>query len=478
MRFGVGSTVVLREVLQGRIRSARPLRVVEDGDERFVGYLVPRSTVAWPRLADAAQSQTPDQGWRLPAETWQGPGSLFVVPADAGFAAVLFFDPADRRPLGWKVDFFRPLSRHRGGFDTLDQAFDLLVELDGRWRRKDLDDLAQLRRLGLLAGDEADAFDAARAQVERWLTPSEQPDGHPGGPFGEGWTDWRPDASWPPLPLPDGWDDLSPAGRPAEPPPEPPRMVTGGGWRSATGIRLLDGDGAVWFDLDLAGATLLTGHATPSIVEAQHRQLALGWHTSADHPAIDALLERLQAVLPTGWAVTLGDGGLPGDDGARRDPGQVADLDAALAAHGWPFDVAAACASSSSGRGRFGSVLFGGLPAAVGVGPIGPASAAGRAAVGHAPPSALGVIGALGAVTALEVLRLASADAVTATTEQAERLRRAHGLTGDGIELAAPAGWRAPGVVVPLNGRGLLALGVDTDDLRELDDRLAHWMLP
>ena len=111
-RYEPGTVVVLRELLDGRVRSARPLQVVEDGQDGLAAYLVPRSEVAWPRLLDGAQSQTPDQGWLLRREEWQGPGCLFVLPPGEAYAAVLFFDRDDARPLSWKVDFLRPPLRH------------------------------------------------------------------------------------------------------------------------------------------------------------------------------------------------------------------------------------------------------------------------------------------------------------------------------------------------------------------------------
>lgn len=460
VRFGAGTTIVLREVLGGRVRSARPLRVVADEPDHLAGYLVPRSAVAWPRLADGTtQSQTPDQGWQLSPERWQGPGCLFVVPAGAGFAAVRFLDPASGAPLGWKVDFLRPLVRHRLGFDTLDHAFDLLAAPDlSAWTTKDLDDLAQLVRLGLLDGDERRRFELDRDRVESWLTAAAEAgsggdtgDAGVPGPFGPPWSTWRPEPSWPPLELPDGWDDVTPdPGEPHHPrePGEPGRAgapaVTGPGSRSAGGIRVLDGDGIVHLDLDLAAGTLWLGHAPPGMVEALTRQLPLGWHHDEDHPAFGALRRRLLEHTPADWDLCW----------TTRRHG--ADLDAVLARTGWPFPL--------TGPGTFGARLFGGFDRLLVVGPA-----------DRLPPAAERVRGdVLAALAALETLRVAGTDAVAATAARAERLRQRFGLGGAGCELVGPPGWGAPGVLVPADGRGLLALCAGDDDEDELARRLSR----
>lgn len=458
--FQPGTTVVLREVLEGRIRSARPLRVIEDGPDRFVGYLVPRSTVAWPRLADeVTQSQTPDQGWRLPLERWQGPGSLFVVPRGAGFAAVLFVDPADGTPLGWKVDFFRPLERHAVGLDTLDQAFDLLAAADcSSWQTKDLDDLAQLVRLGLLAGAERDAFEADRRRVEAWLGSAQRGEGDR-GPFGEGWTAWRAAPEWPPLELPPGWDVVAPRAQPDGATSPSALTLSGPGWRSASGIRVLDGDGRIHLDIDLHGGALWLGHAPATLVEALSRQAPLGWQLGPDHPALDALARRIEAVLPHGWSWWW----TPNACGA--------DLDLALGAQGWPFALDAACLAAGAELGSFGPRLFAGFPARLAVGPR---TAHGLAAgASAAPPPDV-----FTALAALETLTLARPDVVAAAAERAARLRARHRLSGHGTALVGPPGWRAEGVIVPRDGRALVALCVDDALEAALDERLCEWRAP
>ncbi|MFN0092231.1 MAG: DUF402 domain-containing protein, partial [Acidimicrobiales bacterium] len=271
MAWTAGEVIVVREVLGGRIRSARPLRVIEDGPARTVGMLTPRSQVAWPRLADGAQSQTPDQGWRLRLEQWQGPGALFVLDAGRRAGIVRFLDPGSGATLGWKVDFWAPPQRRPNGFDTLDYALDLMVEPDRRsWRVKDEDDLAALRRVGLLDGAELAALFEERSRVEAELA---------AGRFGAGWADWAPPPGWGPLRLPLGWHDtglgdtgLGDAGLGGYEPAAAPEEVLSG-----AGAWVLDGAGRRRLDLDLAGGTLVLGHADPAVAAAIARQAHVGW---------------------------------------------------------------------------------------------------------------------------------------------------------------------------------------------------------
>ncbi|MDY7099579.1 MAG: aminotransferase class III-fold pyridoxal phosphate-dependent enzyme [Actinomycetota bacterium] len=295
-RWQVGETIVLREVLAGHIRSVRPLRVIEDRPGLVAGYLVPDSTVGWPRLLDGLQSQTPDQGWVLREERWFGPGSLYVFCDGEPWAAVLFRDRETLEPLGWKIDLMDPPRRFGAGLDTLDHSLDLMAEPDGsNCEPKDTDDLAQLARMAVLGPDGAARVPAAADRVRAMIADGE-------GPFDGTWLRWQPDRAWPALTLPDGWDDVTgltsapvaelvgeraaavlgpavPSGRPVA--------------RSGRGARLLEADGRELVDLDLASGAVACGHAHPRIVEAVRRQADLVTATSLLHEGTVRLAELL-----------------------------------------------------------------------------------------------------------------------------------------------------------------------------------------
>ena len=113
--------------------------------------------------------------------------------------AVLLFFRSDWTPWNWYVNLEEPLRRTRIGFDTLDHELDAIVELDGSWRWKDEDELAEAVRLGVIAAEDEPRLRAeGERAVQRVL--EQEP------PFDRDWTTWRPEPSWPLPELPEGWE--------------------------------------------------------------------------------------------------------------------------------------------------------------------------------------------------------------------------------------------------------------------------------
>jgi predicted RNA-binding protein associated with RNAse of E/G family len=98
------------------------------------------------------------------------------------------------------VNLERPLERTAIGFDTVDHALDVVIELDrSSWRWKDEEELAEAVRDGLFTPEEAADFRAwGERAVDRVL--SREP------PFDRDWLGWRPDPGWPRPELSAGWD--------------------------------------------------------------------------------------------------------------------------------------------------------------------------------------------------------------------------------------------------------------------------------
>jgi predicted RNA-binding protein associated with RNAse of E/G family len=116
------------------------------------------------------------------------------------YAVLLFFRP-DWTTWSWYVNLQDPPERSAVGFNTMDHELDVIVELDGSWRWKDEDELAEAIRRGVIAPEDEWRLrtDGERA-VRRIL--------HGEPPFDRDWSTWRPDPSWPAPELPPGWDRI------------------------------------------------------------------------------------------------------------------------------------------------------------------------------------------------------------------------------------------------------------------------------
>jgi hypothetical protein len=200
--FAEGATAVRRDVLDGRVFSAAPHRVLRDtGDELLLAHwpgiasLAPQTWIDWLLTGDDAvrKQGLPDLAagtWKLGDWVWGRTGRLSWFGVDEWFSVHRFFDLTGT-PLNWYVNFERPPVRTPSGVDTFDVMIDLVAEPDlSAWRWKDEDEYAQLQDLGLVAAAEVAQIEAAReravALVERR-----------GGPFAGDWSSWRADPAWP-----------------------------------------------------------------------------------------------------------------------------------------------------------------------------------------------------------------------------------------------------------------------------------------
>ena len=87
------------------------------------------------------------------------------------------------------MNFERPYRRTAIGFDTTDLIIDLVIEPDGTYRWRDVDEYEQGRRLGIVDDTDHAAVEKAREQA---LAMFEQRT----GPFEEQWVSWRRDPNW------------------------------------------------------------------------------------------------------------------------------------------------------------------------------------------------------------------------------------------------------------------------------------------
>jgi hypothetical protein len=199
--FRPGTSIVLREVWRGRVFEARPTIVVQDDPEQTTLLLPGGVRCGLPIGADGRELRLPDQPWRLELRPRGDRPILSFAWPDTPYSVLLWTAVEERRV--WYVNLQDPLMRTAIGFDTVDHALDVVVELDrSSWRWKDEDELAEAVDEGLFTPGEASDFRAwGERAVDRILS------GEP--PFDRDWEGWRPEPAWilPELPeLPDGWD--------------------------------------------------------------------------------------------------------------------------------------------------------------------------------------------------------------------------------------------------------------------------------
>lgn len=207
--FPEGSTVVVRDVLRGKVWTASPYRVIRDTGTQLAlacwpgtEMLKPATWTQWLRTGDdtVRRQAIPNLAagrWELDRWTWQHTTLLkWSRPGD--YFSVSHFFGAQGRCEGWYVDFIRPWRRTPRGIDTFDLLLDLVVKADlSGYQWKDEDEYVQGRRLGLISDALHQRVDAAREQVVTLIESRR-------GPFAEDWSSWQRNPAWPTPALPAG----------------------------------------------------------------------------------------------------------------------------------------------------------------------------------------------------------------------------------------------------------------------------------
>lgn len=201
-----GETIVVYEVWQGKVWSARPMVVVED--RRFHLALWKPKGTRWRTATDPpGVDREPTRGerfarrmstrdWVLGEFEWDR-DTLWVLPNRAGYAAVR--QPASP-PGQWYVNLQERFVRGQRCIVTMDLMLDLWLQPDGAWSWKDQDEVDVLVGAGVF---EPDLVADIRAEGEHVR------DRHAAGrpPFDGPWDAWSPDPTWGVPVLPAGWED-------------------------------------------------------------------------------------------------------------------------------------------------------------------------------------------------------------------------------------------------------------------------------
>ena len=208
MRHERGETVVVQEIWKDAVWAARPMTVVQDEDD-LVALWFPKGTrwkapippPGWPReesrgarLATCLERRE----WVFTDSEWDVSTLVLMRPGDWHALWVSWLDGDEH--WGWYVNLQEPFRRTEKGYETMDLALDVIIELDRSWRWKDEEELALFVKRGVFGEEVATRIRdeglrvAKRAERNEW-------------PFDAPWPDWRPDRSWRLPQLPEGWSE-------------------------------------------------------------------------------------------------------------------------------------------------------------------------------------------------------------------------------------------------------------------------------
>ena len=206
-RWRPGETVLVQEIWRGRVWSARPMTaVIDEGD--FVALWIPKGT-RWKapttpthrrREATRAERLTTSlllREWAFVDAEWAISNLWLMRAGDWHATWVGYDDTGEHR--GWYVNLQEPFKRTKRGFAFMDLMLDIVVDVQGRWRWKDEDELQMMLDRSLLSVADETRIREEAAMVLARVEAREEP-------FAGHWRTWRPDPTWAGPVLPDGWD--------------------------------------------------------------------------------------------------------------------------------------------------------------------------------------------------------------------------------------------------------------------------------
>jgi len=130
--FQPGQIVLVREIWQGRVWTARPMVLVQDTTEMLALYWMPGTLCKRARNhqdEEVSITERKTNNWILQDNIWEGEGTLRLSVPGAKYSMLIFRNTGDTIR-NWYINLEYPLTRTDRGFDYMDQILDIIVEPD------------------------------------------------------------------------------------------------------------------------------------------------------------------------------------------------------------------------------------------------------------------------------------------------------------------------------------------------------------
>lgn len=177
----------------GDVLARLPQTVVEDRGDVVIGWLAEGTPIQWWALDDGSDPRSLPPARRFEASiisarrVWEGSGVLRVLPLDACYSVLHFWDAAGAFA-SWYVNFETRKLRRDFGIETVDLVLDLVILPDGSHHWKDEDELEPAIEAGWLTHQQASEARAAGQEIlgrfDAWLAE-----------IGD-WRSFQPDSAW------------------------------------------------------------------------------------------------------------------------------------------------------------------------------------------------------------------------------------------------------------------------------------------
>ena len=209
--FDYGAMTTIHAHINGRLWLMQSVTVVKDTVHETLLLLAPGAECAYPsgywrwKRGDTSRGTRWDDArsmaWSLREFKWHTNRLLIHMVPKQHYSTYLMWDDTSDKFKGYYINFQTPFQRSHIGFETNDLELDIVIDPQFTWTIKD----EYLYELGLREGCISKSQNFAIENTKSALLPLIN---HRQYPFDGTWVNWRPDPTWKPATLPEGWKNI------------------------------------------------------------------------------------------------------------------------------------------------------------------------------------------------------------------------------------------------------------------------------